>query len=350
VPTEITEEVIELEPEMAIEMVTSLQSAVYVYDGDGNLVKSIINEVVTYYAGRHYHKTVDGVNETVKKYYSIGMSQVAVRTNGELNWILTDHLSSASVIANADGTMVSEVKYSAFGEIRSGSGDMPTKYQYTGQLSQMAEIGLHYFVARWMDPVTGHFVSADSIVPQPGAVHDWNRYAFGRYNPIIYTDPSGHCSKNILMDDGWCPPQMSEWQILSIVSIKWEGEWSNQDKAAASKGALNVAKVLGEVAGGNIYQTFKKVFGPITFSRQKTDPGYWGIYNDSRVTFFSGAQQWDTLVPHELGHAFNARIANNSTITTPYNLLHTRRYIHYKWRSNCRSNEWIYSSGNRYNK
>ena len=44
-----------------------------IYDGDGNLVKSIVNEVVTYYAGRHYHKTVDGVNVTVKKYYAIGM-------------------------------------------------------------------------------------------------------------------------------------------------------------------------------------------------------------------------------------------------------------------------------------
>jgi hypothetical protein len=96
-----------------------------------NLVKSIVNEVVTYYAGRHYHKAVD---VTVKKYYAIGMTQIAVRTiEGEsdtLNWILTDHLSSASVIANADGTLLSEVKYTAFGEIRSGSEDMPTKYQY----------------------------------------------------------------------------------------------------------------------------------------------------------------------------------------------------------------------------
>jgi len=278
---------------------------------------------VTYYVGRHYYKTVDGANVSIKKFYAIGMTQIAVRTDGVLQWILTDHLSSASVSASADGTVLSEVKYTAFGESRSGSEDMPTKYQLTGQLSQMAEIGLHYFVARWMDPVTGHFVSADSIVPQPGAVHDWNRYAFGRYNPLIYTDPSGHCTKNILMDDGWCPPQMSEWQILSIVSIKWEGEWTNKDKAAASKGALNVAKVLGEVTGGNIYQTFKKVFGPITFSRQKTDPGYWGIYNESKITFYSGAKEWETLVPHELGHAFNARIANNSNITTPYNLLHT---------------------------
>jgi hypothetical protein len=82
-----------------------------IYDGDGNLVKSIVNEVVTYYVGRHYHKAVDGVDVAVKKYYAIGMSQIAVRTNGELNWILTDHLSSASVSASVDGTLVSEVKY-----------------------------------------------------------------------------------------------------------------------------------------------------------------------------------------------------------------------------------------------
>jgi hypothetical protein len=96
-----------------------------------NLVKSIVNEVVTYYAGRHYHKAVD---VTVKKYYAIGMTQIAVRTiEGEsdtLNWILTDHLSSASVIANADGTLYSEVKYIAYGEIRPIQGTLPTKYQY----------------------------------------------------------------------------------------------------------------------------------------------------------------------------------------------------------------------------
>jgi hypothetical protein len=92
-------------------MMTSLQSAVYVYDGDGSLVKSIINNVVTYYVGRHYHKTVNGANVSIKKFYAIGMSQIAVRTDGVLQWILTDHLSSASVSASVDGTLVSEVKY-----------------------------------------------------------------------------------------------------------------------------------------------------------------------------------------------------------------------------------------------
>jgi hypothetical protein len=108
----------------------------YTYDGSGSLVKSEVDGVITYYVGRHYHLIVEGTDETVKKYYAIGMTQIAVRTiEGEsdtLNWILTDHLSSASVIANADGTLISEVKYSAFGEIRFGSGDMPTSTSTPG--------------------------------------------------------------------------------------------------------------------------------------------------------------------------------------------------------------------------
>jgi RHS repeat-associated protein len=168
----------------------------YTYDGSGSLVKSEVDGVITYYVGRHYHLIVEGTDETVKKYYSIGMTQIAVRTiEGEsdtLNWILTDHLSSASVIANEDGTLISEVKYSAFGEIRFNTGDMPTDYQYTGQLSQMDEIGLLFFVARWADPLTGHFVQADTIVPSAGNPGTYNRYAYARYNPIKFNDPSGH--------------------------------------------------------------------------------------------------------------------------------------------------------------
>ena len=30
------------------------------------------------------------------------------------------------------------------------------------------------------------------MVPDPGAVLDWNRYAFVRFNPLRYVDPSGH--------------------------------------------------------------------------------------------------------------------------------------------------------------
>jgi hypothetical protein len=49
-----------------------LQSAEYVYDGDGNMVKAVVNDVVTYYPGRHYNEEVDNSVSTVKKFYTMG--------------------------------------------------------------------------------------------------------------------------------------------------------------------------------------------------------------------------------------------------------------------------------------
>lgn len=43
----------------------------------------------------------------------------------------------------------------------------------------------------------GRFLSADTVVPDPGASQSWNRYAFVRNNPLRYTDPSGHAENDI---------------------------------------------------------------------------------------------------------------------------------------------------------
>jgi RHS repeat-associated protein len=49
---------------------------------------------------------------------------------------------------------------------------------------------MHYG-ARFYSPRLGRFVSADTIVPQPGNPQALNRYAYAANNPVIYTDPSG---------------------------------------------------------------------------------------------------------------------------------------------------------------
>lgn len=67
---------------------------VYVYDGDGNLVKSIIDGVETYYPNGAYELKVSGSNEIITKYYSAGSSRIAYRINGAITWLLNDHLGS----------------------------------------------------------------------------------------------------------------------------------------------------------------------------------------------------------------------------------------------------------------
>ncbi|MBC7227550.1 MAG: RHS repeat-associated core domain-containing protein, partial [Thermoflexales bacterium] len=56
-----------------------------------------------------------------------------------------------------------------------------------------AALGLYDYRARYYDPALGRFISADTIVPNPGNPQDLNRYAYVRNNPLRYTDPSGHC-------------------------------------------------------------------------------------------------------------------------------------------------------------
>jgi RHS repeat-associated protein len=163
-------------------------SAAFVYDGDGRQVKSIINGVTTLFVGAHYE--VQGA--TITKYYFAGSQRIAMRANGTLTYLLGDHLGSTSIVTNASGAKISEQRYKPWGETRFTSGTLPTKYQYTGQRSEMDSLGLYFYAARWYDPALGRFTSADSIIPGAGTSQAWDRYAYAMNNPLRYIDPTGH--------------------------------------------------------------------------------------------------------------------------------------------------------------
>jgi len=166
--------------------------AIFVYNGDGERVKSILGGTTTAFVGNHLEWT--GSIGTMKKYYYAGSQRVAVQ-NGMLappNYLLGDHLGSTSVTTNSAGNLVAEMLYKPFGEVRYTSGTTPTQYTYTGQYSNMAEIGLMYYNARWYDPYLNRWAQPDTIIPDPGNPQDWDRYSYVRNNPLKYTDPSGH--------------------------------------------------------------------------------------------------------------------------------------------------------------
>ena len=47
--------------------------------------------------------------------------------------------------------------------------------------------------ARYYVPSLGRFASADTIVPDPANPQSFNRFSYVFNQPLIYTDPSGHC-------------------------------------------------------------------------------------------------------------------------------------------------------------
>ena len=139
--------------------------ASFVYDGDGKRVKSTINGVTTSFVGSYYEVTAS----VVTKYYYAGAQRVGMRMGGVLFYLLGDHLGSTSLTTDSSGTLLSELRYKAWGEVRYGFGVTPTKYTFTGQYSNVSEFGLLFYNARWYDPALGHFAQADSIVPGAGS-------------------------------------------------------------------------------------------------------------------------------------------------------------------------------------
>jgi RHS repeat-associated protein len=113
-----------------------------------------------------------------------------MRTNGTLYYLLGDHLGSTSLTTNATGTVVSELRYKAWGEVRSALGDMPTQYQFNGQYSYESSFGLYFYNARWVDVSLGRFTQADTVVT--GGVQGLDRYAYVNNRPCNNTDPTGH--------------------------------------------------------------------------------------------------------------------------------------------------------------
>jgi hypothetical protein len=122
-------------------------NAEFTYDGDGKRVKSVMTMTTavntTYFVGTHYEVT----GSEITKYYYAGSQRIAMRKDGVLNFIIGDHPGSTSLVTDANGSVVSEMRYKAWGEVRHESGAMLTKYQYTGQYSHQSDFGLLFYNA-----------------------------------------------------------------------------------------------------------------------------------------------------------------------------------------------------------
>jgi hypothetical protein len=147
---------------------------------------------------------------------------------------------------------------------------------------------------------------------------DWNRYAYVRYNPLAYVDPSGHSS--ICFEDGYCiEGKYSSDNHLSYLSsqygVKFSGTgWVEKNKWAVITGVQALAYSLNQ----NIkYATpeiaFREVFGikeKESFDFEWGCPGCsaYGLTVSTRHvkfrTMYSDEFQNTTLVVHELIHAF----------------------------------------------
>ncbi|WP_200896779.1 RHS repeat domain-containing protein [Methanosarcina sp. 2.H.A.1B.4] len=138
----------------------------------------------TYYINKFYE--ID--NGTSTSYFFRDDERVAKETSEGMEWYLSDHIGSTSLMVDETGHEVERTDYFPYGQVRSGGLE---KYGFTGQEND-DDTGLMYYGARYYSPEYRVFVQPDTLLPDPYNPQALNRYSYALNNPVKYTDPSGH--------------------------------------------------------------------------------------------------------------------------------------------------------------
>jgi RHS repeat-associated protein len=170
-----------------------------VCDGDSVRRKRLDQNGTVHYPGRHYERNVGNgatTAELVTKHYRALGRLIAVRRNGTLYWVGTDHLGSSIRVADATFAAVDQLRYLPFGGGRDSATNLPTDHRYTSQIEDQST-GLYWYAARAYDPALGRFICPDALVPAAGNPQNLNRYSYVGNNPLGSVDPTGHVGQQV---------------------------------------------------------------------------------------------------------------------------------------------------------
>jgi len=184
----------------------------------------------TAYIGKIYEQsTINGITKDVSHIYAgsklvESIEQVA-GLQPTIKYMHGDHLGSISVITDAGGAVIERLRFDVFGApvnpttgAATGFATSNTTRGYTGH-EMDASTGLINMNARLYDPVLGRFISADTVIPEPGNMQSFNRYSYVLNNPLLYIDPTGHSWWTSFRDSFLVPvaQQVTTWVVAAVL-------------------------------------------------------------------------------------------------------------------------------------
>ncbi len=157
----------------------------------------------------------------------------AVTSNGtteSLRYIYKDHLGSWTTITDDQGTVLQELSFDAWGNLRASAS---WSGQYNGVLlydrgftghEHLFSFGLINMNGRMYDPQMSSFLSVDAYVQSPENSQSFNRYTYCMNNPLKYVDPSGW-----VMVGGMTPgnPFHENWSVNYGVPVHGSSDFNN---------------------------------------------------------------------------------------------------------------------------
>jgi len=176
------------------QVVSGTTTVQYTYNGDGKRVGRTQGSSTTHYlwdTNSPLAVVVLEVTDGVTTTYLYGADLLAqYDAAGNPTYLLTDGQGNVRLLVDAVGNVVGRYDYDVFGAVRSASGSASTTYRNAGHAADDL-VGLVYMRARWYDPALGRFLSPDPRLPGAWNSQDWNRYVYGRDNPMTYIDADG---------------------------------------------------------------------------------------------------------------------------------------------------------------
>jgi hypothetical protein len=124
-------------------------------------------------------------------------------------------------------------------------------------------MGLLDYHARWYDPGLARFISADSIVPNPGSSMSWDKFVYVNGNPLSFIDPTGHFGKH--RED-----RSDYWNKRNQEKVKeLEKKWDDEKETARLRELVRQANKEMSLDGS---LGFSLLYGGKSLLRQLFDP------------------------------------------------------------------------------
>ncbi|MFJ4916995.1 polymorphic toxin-type HINT domain-containing protein [Streptomyces sp. NPDC088726] len=220
----------------------------YVYDAAGSrLLSKTADETTFYLPGMELHLKRSTGAVTGSRYYSLGGETVAVRDNGGVTFLASDHHGTAQLAVNAATGVTQRRRMDAFGTERERSSTdwVDDKGFVGGTVQQLT--GLTTLGAREYDSSTGRFISADPVIDYTDP-QQINGYAYSLNNPVTFSDPGGMKPDDCIMTGITCNLTKTGWnvkptqQYYTFYGVQAPKETTARYKARKAQTSADIAK------------------------------------------------------------------------------------------------------------
>ncbi|AYQ56387.1 hypothetical protein MS2017_0654 [Bathymodiolus thermophilus thioautotrophic gill symbiont] len=227
----------------------------YVYDHQGNRVRTVIESNKQIQSQRNYLPSLDTSTNKAKQQTNtlhIGthiLSEIN-KDNPQARYQLSSHLKTNTLELNDQAQIISYESYSPYGATTLIAGKnkaqvQQKRYRYTGKERDDSS-GLCYYGARYLAPWMARWISPDST----GTVNGLNLYTYVSNNPLKYIDPTGHV-RTIAGQEN-----TEEGAVGGVSNVETRAnteEYAQTSKATQAEKMKQIMKVRKEILQSDIF-------------------------------------------------------------------------------------------------